>query len=398
MDWIKIRNILFLLATILVLFVGGLFVLEFIIRLTPAGKVIDRPFESKNYYYTHPERVIDISPDVKDGYLSFYGEKLSYWSNELGCFDEPYNGEKPYIYLAGDSITWGYAPFENKWGTIIEKTIGNRVLKCGVSATGTGHQYLKAEEIIGKNPNPKIILVGYFAQNDVLDDYYFPQFIYRGGERRDNPNPGKMPTEETYKIVDEKIKNYDEYCTITAPSHPSLQKIKCYLYRNSALYNLVSNGVKVILGKSDKKDGSIFPDPEDMYEANFESILKFRGLAWENDSKLIFVMIPSREEVYPELFGKSVSKAKSKVMEFMDENDIEYINLESDFKDIANKRTELGVGNPGDLYWNIEWHPSVLGNLAISKSVIDYIYEKGYVGKSKDIDDKIKEIDANLYK
>ena len=96
------------------------------------------------------------------------------WSNELGCFDEPYRGEKDVILLVGDSFTHSYAPFADKWGTRLEKLLHYRVLKCGVNGYGTRQELLKAQEIIARiHRSPRLIIVGYFW-NDLLDDSAFP--------------------------------------------------------------------------------------------------------------------------------------------------------------------------------------------------------------------------------
>jgi hypothetical protein len=59
------------------------------------------------------------------------------WSNEIGCFDEPLGRPGDSILLLGDSFTWDFTRFEDKWGTLLQKHLGMRVLRCGVSGFGT---------------------------------------------------------------------------------------------------------------------------------------------------------------------------------------------------------------------------------------------------------------------
>jgi len=84
------------------------------------------------------------------------------WSNSIGCFDKEHTRYDPYIYFAGDSFTWGYAPFEEQFGTLVEKMTGVRILKCGVSHTGQCHQYHKFIEIVEQIGHlPKALFVFY---------------------------------------------------------------------------------------------------------------------------------------------------------------------------------------------------------------------------------------------
>lgn len=71
----------------------------------------------------------------------------------------------------GDSFTFGYAPFESNWGTVLEDRLKVRVLKCGVIGHGARQEFIKASRVIARvGTSPKLIVVGYFI-NDVTDDY-----------------------------------------------------------------------------------------------------------------------------------------------------------------------------------------------------------------------------------
>lgn len=127
------------------------------------------------YFVSHPERGFDIGVN-KQGTHEI--PELSYpvWSNALGCFDRQWsNIPEKYVYFAGDSFTWGYAPFEQKFATLFEASSGRPSLKCGVSGSGTRHQFHKFKDVaaaVGRYPER--VIVSYFS-NDLADDYVFPQ-------------------------------------------------------------------------------------------------------------------------------------------------------------------------------------------------------------------------------
>ena len=110
------------------------------------------------------------------------------WSNELGCFDYWYDRQDQFIYLVGDSFTWGFVPLENTWGAILERVLGARTLKCGVGGYGTHQERIKIERLIGKVGIPRLIIVGYFTGNDLTDDYLFPNYTVIQGYWAKNVN------------------------------------------------------------------------------------------------------------------------------------------------------------------------------------------------------------------
>jgi len=134
----------------------------------------------RDYFVKHPRRGFDIGTNVRTHHR-VDGVPYLIWGNSIGCFDREYNQDNPYIYFAGDSFTWGYAPFEQKFGTLIENTTGVRILKCGVTHTGQRHQYEKFRDIVSEIGRlPKALFVFYYW-NDYVNDYAHPHStVYDG--------------------------------------------------------------------------------------------------------------------------------------------------------------------------------------------------------------------------
>ena len=157
-------------------------VLEVVLRLVAYETAPSAPLEYRYYLKPELQAGFDIQENfpkttarVEDHYY------YDFWSNELGCFDKPYNGEKDYVLLVGDSFTHMFASYEDKCGTIVENLLDVRVLKCGVVGYGTKQEYIKAQKIISKVKHPpELIIIGYFI-NDLTDDYVFPGITVSGG-------------------------------------------------------------------------------------------------------------------------------------------------------------------------------------------------------------------------
>ena len=125
------------------------------------------------YFVRHPQRGFDIGTNRRtDHWVD--GVTYPIWSNAIGCFDKEHTRYDPYVYFAGDSMTWGYTPFEQKFGTLIENMTGVRILKCGVTHTGQRHQYQKFIEIVEQIGRlPRALFVFYYW-NDIANDYAHP--------------------------------------------------------------------------------------------------------------------------------------------------------------------------------------------------------------------------------
>src|SRR4029078_10187614 len=123
------------------------------------------PYEGTPRYYYAPDRNsgYTITPNFATSTHRFADSSYPIWSNNLGCFDNAYQGETPYTLLVGDSFAWGFTPFSDKWGTIVERETGERVLKCGVGGYGTIQELANAKEILAEaSSSPERIIVSYF--------------------------------------------------------------------------------------------------------------------------------------------------------------------------------------------------------------------------------------------
>lgn len=141
------------------------------------AEVIGRGYP-KDYFEANAERGFDIKPtDVPRTDQIHHMDDYSYpvWSNNLGCFDGPADMSKDrFWYMAGDSIAWGHAKFEDLMGSVLEKNEGIEILQCGVTHTGQRHQFAKFLEI-GKKLGrwPERVLV-FYSPTDAANDYLHP--------------------------------------------------------------------------------------------------------------------------------------------------------------------------------------------------------------------------------
>ena len=327
--------------------------------LPPIGYLLTRDRHLRYYYQADLAKGFDIAPNVKGKRLSVDNRvEFEIWSNELGCFDEPYRGESDYLLLVGDSFTHSFAPFPDKWGTQIEKLLHYRVLKCGVTGYGTNQELLKAEEIIAKvHHQPRLIIVGYFW-NDLSDDYSFPILTVIDGFLVDS---ARYKDPKTNQLSKEKLeKQYTFWERWFSGTYPLSfgEKIRYYLDQHLIVMNLINDAlVRFFPGKKNAfADSNKFlafqdesPGPGRSGSGTWQNLAAFKDLAAANGARLLVVLIPTNTQVYPFLAahqGLDLERPNRILGGFLKAQGIDYLDLLPLMRTYADQ-TAAPVPEPG---------------------------------------------------
>lgn len=334
----------------------------------------------QHYFMKDKELGYDISKDaaLSSHSIDWEGLEFDIWSNSFGCFDYEYNGDEPYYFLTGDSFSWGYAAFEDKWGYLLEKNIDKRILKCAVTGFDTKGQLIKTKRILNHITSmPEKIIVGYFVGNDVKDRYLFPyKTVYDGHLVRTRYLSSENGDIKT-KTSDELKKQYENFRHLRNKKH--LGEVEYFLLQWSAIYAMYHRliypvkpkepDVKIILSGSHKAitldESLIYRVREKDWEnrawaTHLNDIGEFVEYAKSVKSEVLFVLIPAKEQVYPFLQKEGVkyNKPNEYLADYFAENNIKYIDLLAEFKNKSEKHTvdTLVSGDsyyyPKDAHWN----------------------------------------------
>lgn len=347
----------------IVSFIVTIVAVDTVLYFTHYRYVILKTIYPRFYFVKDLEIGQDIGVNVATTTHLFEDYSYPVWSNNLGCFDTPYADETPYIYLAGDSLTWGFSPFEDLWGTRTQDLVGVRTLKCGVTGGyGTKQEFIKASRIFARLPvAPSLIVVEHFDGNDIDEDTNFPiNTVYNGYLM---PNLAKGGVTEAQ--AEEKYARFDTICTTVPPSHLIIQKVRCFLSNHSVIYNFVKQDIRgwlvqlfpqSILEKLDliahEKVVAVSSNNTTDLENHLKNILSFKKLAQEKNSKLLFVIVGH--------------EFKGEIIPFLDKEKIAYIDLDPIF-DTYKKVKPLQWKING--HWNIAGHH--LAGFAISKFILE---------------------------
>jgi hypothetical protein len=383
---------------------------EAVLRFTPyVGLVGADPFPPRDYYVQDPVNGYDIADQCGKRPFRIKGGELEIWSNELGCFDEPYGGEEPFMLLVGDSFSWGYAPFEHLWGRVVEEKTGLRVLKCAVQGYGTADAMRKAQRVVNRlGKKPSVILLGYFL-NDPIDDYLHPRNTIVEGyplERKtvEDLNSGSVIV-KSMATLQQELRSWQQFGVPTPPRHPVLKTIKKWLSEHSVLYRVTQPPILAFLERSEFLKGinsalvdvpspraamgslpymepGRYPWLDGARNENRSNLRRLKTWADQQGAKLLVVLIPAREQVYPFLSGQKdldVTLPTRLMTDFLDREKVEYLDLLAAFVPVADRTPRRFLDPRRDLYWAMDSHWNDRGSRLAGLIVARHLVERNLV-------------------
>ncbi|MGO9177122.1 MAG: hypothetical protein ACLPT6_14315 [Desulfobaccales bacterium] len=401
----KVKRFLANLTLVLAGVLAAALLLEAALHFTPYRRLLLRSQYLRYYYQADAAKGFDIRPNVGKMHTSVdMSVDYDIWSNELGCFDEPYRGEPDFILLVGDSFTHMFAPFKDKWGTRIEKLLNYRVIKAGVSGYGTKQELLKAQEIIARiHRSPRLIIVGYFWA--ALDrDRAFPDmtvvdgFLVVATQYKDQT--GRLVNikalERPYSFWDKLTGNYPLGFR---------QLVDFFLDQHFILVNLINDAAaRLVVPKFSYANPLDFlafsqePWIAQEWVKHEKNLAAFKEWAAAQGAELLVVLIPTNTQVYPFLTGGrqiDLERPNRILGDFLQTEQIRYLDLLSFFRKYADETPRKRLDSKKDLYWQSNSHFSFKGERLASLLVSREILKDNLV-QVADREGKLKEIEEKL--
>ena len=329
------------------------------------------------HFTNHPQRGFDIKPMGAKIKTQKPLESSPYyvWGNSIGCFDKEIpKGQRYSIYLAGDSFTWGYAPFEKKFGTVLEKKIKSPVAKCGVTHTGTKHQFDKFLEITQKlGYFPSTVIVSIY-ENDISNDFFYPHTRVVQGYQVDNiawrlDKDGELEVKRfSDKYLDQKYREWKRWPINIKDS----RQILATSVMTSELFKLLGKpytksqaSTRVIWEKhigaplfsnDDLKEG--YPINSKAAVKNKSAIIDWIKHSKQNGYMLYFSPIPCKEKKIRQCFYQSLH---------------DFITTQNGVSwDFESKIIKPNIRRR-ELYWNKDGHYNVRGNKIYAMFLYDQL-------------------------
>jgi hypothetical protein len=325
-----------------------------------------------DYYETHPERGFDIgaSKSARQHYIFNYPNHYSYpiWSNALGCFDVDHPYLKNYIYLAGDSTTWGYTRFEKKFGTLLEQQLQVPVVKCGVTHTGQLHQLDKMKEVIARIGEPPEVILVVWSPNDIINDAFYPHSTVVDGWQVDTTymTSSQEIVRDTPEVLAERVRNK------VISYRSGLRTTQRILIKYSASFNCLSRAMDhVSIGRWFGDSNYENPDRLSTYRLQhyppLTPVLSYRGdnFARKNQEALLQLQAYA-DSIHAKLLVALLSAQKNhnaEVCDFLQEHSINFIDIGDEGYNFNDKH----------LSWRIDSHANEEGNEVIADALYRFI-------------------------
>jgi hypothetical protein len=221
-------------------------------------------------------------------------------------------------------------------------------------------------------------VLAYFGGNDPDDDQIFPGYgVYKGHRVTSNVTCGVV----------------EEDCYVPKPNVTFVHKIKMRLSRYSVLYNITRTwgNAETIIRRTFV---FIFPDSwlvklgiihiprpneqgiaeDKTYSAHLTQVRHFKELAEKNNTKLVVVLIPGKQDT--RAADISTTSPNNRLKSFLDKENIAYLDLLPEFR-----RTEKLPDHP--LYWGFDGHWNPEGNHLAGIAISKYLIQQGFISMSE---------------
>ncbi len=279
------------------------------------------------------------------------------------------------IVTVGDSLTFGYGVSDDEaWPAMVARAMAPaRLINLGLVGAGP-QQYLRLYQTFGEKLTPKLLIVGFFGQNDFWDAGMFDRWLASGvgGNYmvwRDFGQPVKV------------------HFSLRAPleSLDSLVRGIAYpLTRRTYLFNLLralrgaeagappvayhfADGHQVQLFEDDfRSKRALGESGTHEFQLTIDALGQLQTLANEEGAHLLVVLQPGKEEVYlPLMSHHPVADTTTALRPALDKLGVEYLDLDPAF------RAQAATGQ--QLFYEVDGHPNQAGYALTAQLVTAYL-------------------------
>jgi lysophospholipase L1-like esterase len=268
------------------------------------------------------------------------------------------------IVTVGDSLTFGYGSADDEsWPAVLAKAMSPaRLINLGLIGAGP-QQYQRLYETFGVKLQPKLLVVGFFGQNDFWDAGMFDQWQAQGAE------PNYMIWRDFGRPVRMRFSLRDPLESLNGFGHAATAPI----VRRSYLYHLLralrddsgragerprvltfSDGGRVQVFEGELQTQRALARPE---RRQFQlAVQALRDIAVETQRQgthLLVVLQPGKEEVYLPGVGQTMDDTTSALRPALDRLGIDYLDLGPAFREHAAAGERL--------FHETDGHPNAAG-------------------------------------
>jgi lysophospholipase L1-like esterase len=278
------------------------------------------------------------------------------------------------IVTVGDSLTFGYGSSDDEaWPAIVASSLGHTSLINLGLIGASPQQYERLYEKFGVKLHPKLLIVGFFGQNDFWDARMFDRWLSGGTD------PNYMVWRDFGQPMRVRFSLRDPVGSLSGLAHTILAPVVRYSRLYHLLEALRSNagtGEAQVITFSDGHRIQVFRGefaamraasrpvrPE--FTLALHALERMQALAGSQGTHVLVVLQPGKEETYlPDLIA-SMGDTTADLRPALDRAGIEYLDLGPAF------RHQAAAGER--LFYEVDGHPTAAGYALIARLVAHHV-------------------------
>jgi lysophospholipase L1-like esterase len=280
------------------------------------------------------------------------------------------------IVAVGDSLTFGYGSADDEaWPALVAKALAPvRLINLGLVGASP-QQYERLYETFGVKLDPKLLIVGFFGENDFWDARMFDEWLSGGTE------PNYMVWRDFGRPMRVRLSLRDPLGSLDRLAHTMMAPV----VRHSRLYHLldalrgnaqdVSGGTETITF-SDGRRVQLFrgefaamravsrPGARE-FQLALDALERIQALAARQGTRVLIVLQPGKEETYMPEVVASMGDTTTDLRAALDHAGIEYLDLGPAFRHHAAAGEQL--------FHEVDGHPTPAGYALTAQKVTERI-------------------------
>lgn len=262
------------------------------------------------------------------------------------------------IVVVGDSLAYGWGVERDAaWTSLLDARLPeSRVITLGLPGTAPP-QFVRYFERFGLGLQPKVLIFGIFAGNDIVDANTFDRWITAG-------SPGNY---DVWRFFEGRVPKRDAGFPRNSYLLLFLKSARKSLGQQYSAKTVRSaDGEKLQLAPAILQRALEYNDPMNWgFKSVVQAVLAARNLTRDSGSELLVVLFPTKEGIYLPLHDVPFPTLVRPLKDVLEDEGITCIDLSERFRELAAQGKKL--------YFEIDGHPNELGNRVVADVLADYL-------------------------
>jgi lysophospholipase L1-like esterase len=314
----------------------------------------------------------------RTGHLRRGDFAFSFTTDEHGFRNASPWPEQADIVVVGDSMGFSFGVGDDAaWTSLVQEALPETTL-LNLSVIGTGpQQYLEVLQRHGFALEPELVLFSLFPGNDLTDAEAFDAWRRSGTERGFRQWRAVGDAEQPQRTLVDRVVEASYVLAVARDVRRNLASP----FAGETM--AVDDGSRLRLAPTAYAQQALMAEPDHpAFELVMEAIAEAREQALAQGSRFVVLLMPTKEEVYLHLLGRSYPPLVDAFAAALAERGIDHLDLSLALRDAA------GDGAP--LYFEVDGHPNERGYAVIADAVIALLRDVDGEGDEAELSEAVR--------